>query len=488
MLSNATFNMDQPYRPSSNRLFGQLRPRRREARSSVRDVEKKHRKHDHKHHHTDHESNKNKKKHKHKHKKKHKLERHAGGESGAETPEYRKLIRRAAMMRRKRANLYEDAWDPVDSGYEEPVIYSASGKLTSGSGKRRRSPEEKDEVKRDVISASVALQPWLNPKSDDPMTSGYLNQLTNRLVRESLTPPVYEERKSANGRSLADDEVMLLSKREAWRNENEQQLEEVAFGKDMRGKWRDEERFKKLTDIDRKKKFDDDGIGRQKREGDEKRNSNSSNSLGSAQLSQVAKNEKVGNSTPTVNDANLVKRSTNSDNVINRNSTKAVSLQTENSEAKFLDSKLSSLVSGAKNEQGLISGVHERGESQNEVDRVPRTEYKQRHSTLSRELQSRGPDQSTQNPDQKESITRKIAIIDKNSATSKEPIEKRNGKRSSPFVIPEAEGSAILPHLEVSEQRQQQKQAAKTETDDQRDIANQVLGLDNPLILGLNTY
>lgn len=36
------------------------------------------------------------------------------------------------------------------------------------------------------------------------------------------------------GKNRLEDEVILLNKREAWRRENEKQLEEVAFGKDMR--------------------------------------------------------------------------------------------------------------------------------------------------------------------------------------------------------------------------------------------------------------
>ena len=44
----------------------------------------------------------------------------------------------------------------------------------------------------------------------------------------------------------AEDEMFLLNSRKAWKRKNEQQLEEVAFGKDMRGNGKKKERFEKL--------------------------------------------------------------------------------------------------------------------------------------------------------------------------------------------------------------------------------------------------
>lgn len=56
------------------------------------------------------------------------------------------------------------------------------------------------------------------------------------------------------GKNRMEDEVMLLNKREAWKKENEEQLKEVAFGKDMRNSTRREkERFEKLTEGDKHK-------------------------------------------------------------------------------------------------------------------------------------------------------------------------------------------------------------------------------------------
>lgn len=62
------------------------------------------------------------------------------------------------------------------------------------------------------------------------------------------------------------DEVMLLNKREAWKRENEKQLEEVAFGKDMRNSTRRErKRFEKLTEGDKRKPINETS-SRMKRE------------------------------------------------------------------------------------------------------------------------------------------------------------------------------------------------------------------------------
>ncbi|KYN12983.1 hypothetical protein ALC57_14829 [Trachymyrmex cornetzi] len=56
------------------------------------------------------------------------------------------------------------------------------------------------------------------------------------------------------GKNRMEDEVILLNKREAWKRENEEQLEEVAFGKDMRNTTkRERERFEKLTEGDKHK-------------------------------------------------------------------------------------------------------------------------------------------------------------------------------------------------------------------------------------------
>lgn len=68
------------------------------------------------------------------------------------------------------------------------------------------------------------------------------------------------------GKNRMEDEVILLNKREAWKKENEEQLEEVAFGKDMRNSTRRErERFEILTEGDKRKPINETS-SRMKRE------------------------------------------------------------------------------------------------------------------------------------------------------------------------------------------------------------------------------
>lgn len=62
-----------------------------------------------------------------------------------------------------------------------------------------------------------------------------------------------EEEEPITGKNQVEDEILLLNKRLAWKQENEQQLEEVAFGEDMRKSLKDKELFEKLTEIDKKK-------------------------------------------------------------------------------------------------------------------------------------------------------------------------------------------------------------------------------------------
>ncbi|XP_029172628.1 uncharacterized protein LOC114941704 [Nylanderia fulva] len=104
-------------------------------------------------------------------------------------------------------------------GYEEPTIYDSFDQLDAKlTGKRKRESADKK-----------------NLTTEDDRT---------------LDPS------SIKGKNRLEDEVILLNKREAWRKENEEQLAEVAFGKDMR----------KLTDGDKHKPIDETG-SRAKREG-----------------------------------------------------------------------------------------------------------------------------------------------------------------------------------------------------------------------------
>lgn len=117
-------------------------------------------------------------------------------------------------------------------GYEEPTIYDSfdllDAKLTGKKKKRKREVADK--------------------KNMTTENDGMLDLL-----------PV-------KGKNRLEDEVILLNKREAWRKQNEKQLEEIAFGKDMRnGTRRGKERFEKLMEDDKHKLVDETSF-RTKRE------------------------------------------------------------------------------------------------------------------------------------------------------------------------------------------------------------------------------
>ncbi|XP_039309682.1 uncharacterized protein LOC105202175 [Solenopsis invicta] len=127
------------------------------------------------------------------------------------SPKYRK-------SRQKRANSEEsDQSSLYYLGFEKPRIYDSLDILDAKlSGKR----------KRELIDKKNAITE------------------NDRLL--DLLP--------IKGKNRVEDEVILLNKREAWKRENEEQLEEVAFGKDMRNSTkREKERFEKLTKGDKRK-------------------------------------------------------------------------------------------------------------------------------------------------------------------------------------------------------------------------------------------
>ena len=72
------------------------------------------------------------------------------------------------------------------------------------------------------------------------------------MIYRTSTDSIDEE-EPITGENRLEDEILLLNKRQAWIKENEQQLEEVAFGEDMRKASRDRLLFEKLTAIDKKK-------------------------------------------------------------------------------------------------------------------------------------------------------------------------------------------------------------------------------------------
>lgn len=152
---------------------------------------------------------------------------------------YRKHLDRAGSSsgyrksRQKRANIEEnDQASLYYLGYEKPRIYDSfdllDAKLT---GKKKKRKRELVDKKNAAIESDRMLD---------------------------LLP--------IKGKNRMEDEVILLNKREAWKRENEEQLEEVAFGKDMRNNTkRERERFEKLTKGDKRKPINESS-SRMKRE------------------------------------------------------------------------------------------------------------------------------------------------------------------------------------------------------------------------------
>lgn len=68
-----------------------------------------------------------------------------------------------------------------------------------------------------------------------------------------IADPVPMEEEPITGKDQLEDEIILLNKRQSWKKQNEEQLEEVAFGEDMRKGSMEKELFEKLTEIDKKK-------------------------------------------------------------------------------------------------------------------------------------------------------------------------------------------------------------------------------------------
>lgn len=152
---------------------------------------------------------------------------------------YRRRLNRAESSprcrksRQKRANPEEnDRASLYYLGYEKPRIYDSFDLLDA------RLRGKKKKRKRELVDGKNAV-------------------IENDRTLDLL--PI-------KGKNRMEDEVILLNKREAWKRENEEQLEEVAFGKDMRNSARKErERFERLTEGDKRKAINETS-SRMKRE------------------------------------------------------------------------------------------------------------------------------------------------------------------------------------------------------------------------------
>ncbi|XP_024890021.1 uncharacterized protein LOC112466252 [Temnothorax curvispinosus] len=142
------------------------------------------------------------------------------------SPGYRK-------SRQKRANPEESDQASLYLGYEKPRIYDSFDLLDA----KLRGTKKKKRKRELAAKKNAAIE-------------------NDRML--DLLP--------IKGKNRMEDEVILLNKREAWKKENEKQLEEVAFGRDMRNNTRRErERFEKLTEGDKRKPINETS-SRMKRE------------------------------------------------------------------------------------------------------------------------------------------------------------------------------------------------------------------------------
>lgn len=201
------------------KFLGHVAPHHRKTRSLNKIPSKRHRK-------TKRQKFRNQKKNENRRKSKRRHNKHRHLDRAASSLGYRK-------SRQKRANPEEN--DQVSLyylGYEKPRIYDSFDLLNAKlRGKKKKKKWEL------VNKKNVAAE-------NDSMLD--------------LLP--------IKGKNRMEDEVMLLNKREAWKRKNEEQLEEVAFGKDIRNSTRRErERFEKLTEGDKRKPINETSF-RMKRE------------------------------------------------------------------------------------------------------------------------------------------------------------------------------------------------------------------------------
>ncbi|KAI4476325.1 hypothetical protein M0804_013693 [Polistes exclamans] len=214
--------------------------------------------------------NKKKRKKRKKRKRKRRRRRNEVNYDRRDTPEYQKLARRAAMIREKRDDNLEDEWNQFDFKYEQPKIYKSMSIMNDPIEKiRNERSTDLQQKEREIL------------KTDNVTITNFYNNNFDDL-------PV-------KGKNLAEDEMILLNKREAWKKENERQLEEVAFGKDMRNKIREEEQFKILTGIKGKRMANEKNKLREKRENIKEKQhfirSNSNNVTLSINATTVSYNE-----------------------------------------------------------------------------------------------------------------------------------------------------------------------------------------------------
>ncbi|XP_076388453.1 uncharacterized protein LOC105662754 isoform X3 [Megachile rotundata] len=196
-----------------------------------------------------------------KRKKKHR-KRHKGGNAIDQLP-HKDTVHNAMTSRQKREYLDKEFRDSFESEYEEPLIYSSMDfenvesksrdDRTKGSLKDEDDKKifgSNDEVKKKEIQKRIDSFDTSSGKSN--LVHGELDSNTkSKIIDEKHRTDAQLEEEPITGKDQLEDEILLLNKRQSWKRQNEEQLEELAFGEDMRKGLKEKELFEKLTGIDK---------------------------------------------------------------------------------------------------------------------------------------------------------------------------------------------------------------------------------------------
>ncbi|XP_076657272.1 uncharacterized protein LOC143361608 [Halictus rubicundus] len=169
--------------------------------------------------------------------------------SAIDQPRHKDAGRKAAATRQKRDHLDNDFWASSHQGYEAPVIYNSMDMIDAEPTHefpQKSNPEDEnsEKSKRQVL---------VEGDSDSESSSSEKEAATMKSSSVSAGQEAAVEEEPITGKNQVEDEVLLLNKRQSWKKENEEQLEEVAFGEDMRKGLLEKELFEKLTEIDKER-------------------------------------------------------------------------------------------------------------------------------------------------------------------------------------------------------------------------------------------
>ncbi|XP_076284773.1 uncharacterized protein LOC143211192 isoform X2 [Lasioglossum baleicum] len=175
--------------------------------------------------------------------------------SAIDQPRHKDSGHKAAATRQKRDYLDKDFWASFHQGYEEPVIYNSMDMIDAQPTHeipQTLKPEEKTSEKS-KSSGEMLVEGLDDSDSKSSSSEKEAATMKSSSVSAGQISEAAVEEEPITGKSQVEDEVLLLNKRQSWKKENEEQLEEVAFGEDMRKGLLEKELFEKLTEIDKER-------------------------------------------------------------------------------------------------------------------------------------------------------------------------------------------------------------------------------------------